>query len=140
MRAFTTVTILLGLSAAGFGQDTAKKINKVPITYTSPTSGAEMFRSYCASCHGPDGKGTGPAAAALKTPPADLTLLSRKNGGKFPALKVQGTIKGDPGAAAHGSREMPVWGDIFGSVSAGSGAVEIRVRNLRDYVESIQQK
>ena len=42
--------------------------------------------------------------------------------------------------AAHGSRDMPMWGTLFSSVSAGSGFVDIRVRNLRDYLESIQEK
>ena len=140
MRILIAATTVLVLSAACYGQDTTKKINKVPIEYTNPGSGAEMFKSYCAACHGPDGKGNGPAASALTKAPADLTLLSRKNGGKFPALAVQNTIKGDPSTAAHGSRDMPMWGDLFTSVSAGQGVADIRMRNLRDYIQSIQQK
>jgi mono/diheme cytochrome c family protein len=140
MRIFITAAAAIAVAAICFGQDQKTKINKVPIEYTAPASGVEMFRSYCAACHGQDGKGTGPAAAALKKAPADLTLLSRKNGGKFPALVVQNFIKGDSVAAAHGSRDMPMWGDVFRSVSAGQSVVELRVRNLRDYVESLQEK
>jgi mono/diheme cytochrome c family protein len=99
-----------------------------------------MFKSYCAACHGADGKGNGPAASALKKAPADLTLLSKKNGGKFPSLVVQNFIKGDSSPAAHGSRDMPMWGDVFRSVSPGQGVVEIRMRNLRDYIETLQEK
>jgi mono/diheme cytochrome c family protein len=142
MRILTATAAFLTLSAACFGQsqDPAKKINKVPVEYTNPASGAEMFKSYCAACHGPDGKGGGPAATALTKAPADLTLLTKKNRGKFPALEVQNTIKGDPSTAAHGSRDMPMWGGVFQSVSAGTGVVDIRIRNLRDYIESLQQK
>jgi mono/diheme cytochrome c family protein len=59
-------------------------IKKVPAALTSPTSGSEMFKEYCASCHGADARGRGPAAPALKASPADLTVLSRNNHGKFP--------------------------------------------------------
>jgi hypothetical protein len=139
---FATTATFLIVSAGCFGQaqEPTKKLNKVPIEYTSPGSGAEMFKSYCAACHGPDGKGGGPAAAALTKTPADLTLLSKKNNGKFPSLLVQNFIKGDNSPAAHGSRDMPMWGDVFRSVSAGQSVVDIRIRNLRDYIESIQQK
>ena len=140
MRTLTILTASLGLSAACFGQDTATRIKKVPIDYTSPNSGPEMFRAYCAPCHGQDGKGTGPAASALKKAPADLTLLSQKHGGKFPAIEVLNTIKGDNIPASHGSRDMPVWGELLRSVSPGQSSVEIRVHVLADYIRSMQQK
>ena len=140
MRILIAAATVLALSAVCYSQDATKKINKVPVENTNPGSGAEMFKAYCAACHGPDGRGNGPAASALTKAPSNLTLLSKKNGGKFPTLAVQNTIKGDPSTAAHGSRDMPMWGDLFSSVSAGPGVVEIRVRNLRDYIESIQEK
>ncbi|HUK15660.1 MAG TPA: cytochrome c [Bryobacteraceae bacterium] len=113
-------------------------IKKVPVTPTSAASGQEMFKTYCAACHGLDGKGTGPAAAALKKAPANLTELSAKNGGTFPELKVFNTIKGDSEVSAHGSRDMPVWGALFPSVSHSQGEVQLRMSNLTDYVKSIQ--
>ncbi len=61
----------------------------------------------------PDGKGNGPAAAALKTPPTNLTLLAVKNGGTFPDARIMQIIKGDSMTAAHGNKEMPVWGPMF---------------------------
>lgn len=116
-------------------------IKHVPITATSAASGKEMFTSYCAACHGADGKGDGPAASALKVHPANLTTLSSSNGGKFPGLKVSGAIRGDATVAAHGSREMPVWGTLFRSISQGHEAeVQQRVANLTTYVESLQAK
>ena len=66
----------------------------VPITNAPSNSGKEMFNSYCAVCHGKDGKGDGPAASAMKTPPADLTLLAKKSSGQYPAPHVAAVIRG----------------------------------------------
>ncbi len=38
-----------------------------------PAKGKEIFESSCAACHGPEGKGDGPAAAALDPKPRDLS-------------------------------------------------------------------
>ncbi|HUK25635.1 MAG TPA: c-type cytochrome [Terriglobales bacterium] len=112
-----------------------------PMTMTSPASGAEMFKTYCAVCHGTDGSGNGPAAESLKTPPANLTMLSKNNGGKFPAMKVMSTIRGESDVTAHGTREMPVWGHLFWTVSGGhESEVQQRVANLTKYIESLQAK
>jgi mono/diheme cytochrome c family protein len=102
-----------------------------------------MYMAYCASCHGQDGKGNGPAAAALKTPPTDLTLLAAKNGGKFPDAHVAEIIKGDKLTVAHGSKAMPVWGPVFLSMSMSphdTAQEQMRLSNLTKYVESIQAK
>lgn len=116
-------------------------IKHVPISATSPTSGKEMYITYCATCHGTEGKGNGPAASALKVPPANLTRLSSDNGGKFPGSKVAVAIRGDATIAAHGSREMPVWGSLFRSISQGrDDEVQMRIANLTKYVESLQAK
>src|SRR5579871_6879458 len=92
-----------------------KKIAAHPI---ASVAGVDLFREYCAVCHGTDAKGNGPAAVALKVKPADLTLISRKNANKFPELHVQSVIEGDDAMAAHGSRDMPIWGQIFHHMSA----------------------
>lgn len=116
-------------------------IKHVPIKQTSPASGAEMFTSYCAACHGKDGKGDGPAAGALKVPATDLTTLTSKNGGKYPSMKVSSVIRGEDVLAAHGSRDMPVWGKLFWSISEGSDAEVLqRVANLNKYIEGMQVK
>jgi mono/diheme cytochrome c family protein len=100
-----------------------------------------MYTTYCAVCHGTDGKGGGPAASALKVPPADLTTLSKNNGGKYPALRVTSAIRGDSDHPAHGTKEMPVWGSLFWGMSHGhTGEVQQRVANLTEYIESLQAK
>jgi mono/diheme cytochrome c family protein len=119
----------------------AKVIQHVPVKAVSPASGKDMYMSYCAVCHGTDGKGGGPAASALKVPPTDLTLLSKTNGGKYPALKVTSNISGETALPAHGSKEMPVWGTLFWSMSSGhQSEVQQRVVNLTRYIETMQAK
>lgn len=116
-------------------------VKHVPIKQTSATSGKEMFVNYCAVCHGKDGKGGGPAASALKVPPADLTTLAQKNGGKFDSAHVATVIRGQAGTPAHGSADMPVWGPLFSSISQGhAGEVQQRVANLVKYIETLQAK
>ncbi len=39
----------------------------------SSNSGKTLYEQQCASCHGADGKGSGPAAASLPTKPTDFT-------------------------------------------------------------------
>ena len=99
-----------------------------------------MFREYCAVCHGIDGKGTGPAASAFRIRPADLTVLAKKNGGKFPGAEITKELK-SAYQAPHGSYEMPIWGAFFSELSPKSQAVAaLRVTNLVKYIESLQVK
>ena len=100
--------------------------------------GQKLFMTYCASCHGADAKGNGPAAPALKKAPSDLTNIPKDNG-KFPALRVKRVIGGDDFVTSHGSREMPVWGEIFRERRDRTVAVG-NVYALTKYVESIQGK
>ena len=129
---------LLGVGAVVLlpGQTT---IRQTPIKPTSAVSGSEMFVSYCASCHGKDAKGGGPAASALKKLPTDLTMLSKKNGGKFPSNAVYVAIAGQFDVPSHGSRDMPVWGEVFGRSSNDTQA-KLRLSNLTNYIESLQVK
>jgi mono/diheme cytochrome c family protein len=116
-------------------------VKHVTAPVTSAASGTEMYKAYCAACHGTDLKGNGPAASAMKVPPTDLTTLSKNNGGKFPTAKVASTIRGEADIPAHGNRDMPVWGKVFWSMSHGhEGEVQQRVSNLTRYIESSQAK
>jgi len=118
-----------------------KVIKHVPVKQTNASSGSEMYKSYCAVCHGLDGKGTGPAASALKVDPTDLTELSAKNGGKYPSLHISSVLRGEAETPAHGSKDMPVWGPLFRHLSQGHDAeVQQRIANLNQYVESLQKK
>jgi hypothetical protein len=96
-----------------------------------------MFASYCTPCHGKEGRGDGPAAAALKRAPADLTTVSARNGGTFPEVRVRRYIEGLDEVAAHGSRDMPIWGPAFRSI--GSDTAALRVEALASYLKSIQK-
>jgi mono/diheme cytochrome c family protein len=126
-------------SAPVFSQQT--KIKKVPAPYTSPASGKDMYMAYCASCHGSHAKGDGPAAGALKIPPADLTTLAQKNNGKFPGNHIAAVLSGQEEVTAHGSKDMPVWGPVFSRVSRGHVTeVQQRISNLTQYIESLQEK
>jgi mono/diheme cytochrome c family protein len=139
----TAVALLIGGLAAqdNAGDQSKAVIQHVPVASTSPVSGKEMFTAYCAVCHGTDAKGNGPAASALKMAPADLTQLSKNNGGKFPALKVTSAIRGTNDLPAHGSKDMPVWGELFWGMSHGhEGQVQQRVSNLTKYIETLQAK
>jgi mono/diheme cytochrome c family protein len=115
-------------------------IKKVPLSSTPAHSGQEMFSTYCAACHGKDGRGKGPAAPALKTMPTDLTTLTAHNNGKFPEPEIYHAIAGDGMTPAHGSVEMPVWGDLFKSLNPGThDFVQLRIVNLTTYIKSIQR-
>ena len=122
-------------------QDDKPQVKHVPAPMTSATSGKEMFKSYCASCHGPSAKGDGPAAAALKSAPRDLTLLTKSNSGKFPSERVMSILRGQATVTAHGNRDMPVWGPVFWHISQGhESEVQQRIVNLTRYIESLQAK
>jgi mono/diheme cytochrome c family protein len=117
-------------------------IKKTPVAVVSPAAGPEMFKQYCAACHGMDAKGHGPAAAALKVPAPDLTLLAKNNRGKFPGKRVLAAIRGDVNVPAHGSKDMPVWGNLFREMSTSSNEAQVatRLSNLTAHIESLQQK
>lgn len=141
-RVIPVLMVVVAFTLTSGAQEEPKKtIQHVPIKPTSPVSGKVMFTTYCAACHGAEGKGNGPAAEALKTPPSDLTALSKNNGGKYPALKVNSAIRGEAAVGAHGSKEMPVWGDLFRTISGGhQSEVDQRVANLVSYIKSLQSQ
>ena len=110
-----------------------------PIPPTNPADGEEMYLAYCASCHGPGGKGDGPVATVFKHKIPDLTRIRQRNRGLFPFGKVEATIAGDPNAPAHGTADMPVWGPLLADVSHQDRAqVQMRLYNLVEYVKSLQ--
>jgi mono/diheme cytochrome c family protein len=106
------------------------------------TSGEALFKTYCASCHGKSAKGDGPLAGSLRQRPADLTLIARRNGGKFDADKVYRIIDGREPVKGHGGTDMPVWGDAFKRSVDGYSeqAVKARIEALVDFLKSIQAK
>ncbi len=105
-------------------------------------SGRALYLQYCSACHGMEGKGDGPVAQALKEKPADLTQLAATRGGVFPRPALQRIIDGRDVAVAHGTREMPVWGQRFGeALPPGTAAETVRrgtTQLLVDYLATIQ--
>lgn len=100
--------------------------------------GRTLYYQYCASCHGADGRGSGPAAAALKGTMPDLHRIAPVEG-KFPAMRVKNIITGEMDVPAHGSREMPVWGRYFRETK-GNSVATLNVYALVKYLEAIQEK
>jgi mono/diheme cytochrome c family protein len=114
---------------------------KVNVVGNQPASnGKQMYMSYCASCHGIDGRGTGPIASSLKIAPADLTQLSRNNNGKYPSTHVISVLQSGASTPGHGTTDMPVWGSIFAQMDGGQRSLTkmLRISNLNDYLQSIQ--
>jgi mono/diheme cytochrome c family protein len=121
--------------------------------------GQKLYTQYCASCHGADGKGNGPAGAKLDPKPADLTQLAKRNRGKFPFYETMLSIEGrtpteqDPNsdlpgiAAAHGDAKMPVWGEVFSRDELSKGTSSDlqlqatgKIMMITEYLQSIQAK
>ena len=104
------------------------------------------YVNHCASCHGADGTGNGPMVDQLKGKPTDLTVLTKNNGGNFPYRRVYQTIDGslDQGnLRAHGSDEMPVWGDVFRRTGPDRFTymeTKGRIMAIIQYIDSLQKK
>jgi mono/diheme cytochrome c family protein len=114
---------------------------KLGASPTIQSSGKQTYMQYCASCHGLDARGEGPGALMLKAPPADLTTLANRHGGKFPHQYVYDVLRFGTRIYSHGSADMPIWGPVFGSLdNYDDAAVRKRIKDLCDYLETLQQK
>jgi mono/diheme cytochrome c family protein len=143
MRTYLTSAVALFLAGGAAliaGPQTTGPRNP-PLVIRS-LAGHDLFAFYCATCHGRNGTGDGPVAAALKSPPPDLTLLARRNGGTFPRQRVEAFVTngGDVLTPAHGSSDMPVWGPVFRGLDPSDALVKVRIANVVTYIESIQVK
>ena len=142
------VFLLMGSFAmmAGCAQEPSQPAEEMPPAeeqHGDPiASGKASYDQYCQSCHGTDGKGAGEIAADLDTPPSDLTQLRGLNNGTFPQDSIYAMIEGNADVAAHGPRQMPVWGNIWGEEGGEPVADEIvaqRINELVEYIRSIQE-
>lgn len=106
--------------------------------------GRTFYLRYCASCHGENGNGRGPMASSLKQQPADLRMLGEKYGNPLRVKELAKFIDGREYVAAHGSREMPVWGerfyDIWSAQGSKAGNLQDRIRKIVLYLRTIQIK
>lgn len=105
-------------------------------------TGGEVFRTYCATCHGPSGRGDGPLASSMRRRPADLAEIAKRNGGEYPSEIVFRTIDGKTPVRGHGGPDMPVWGDAFARSHDGGDAsiVKERIDSLVDFIRTLQVK
>ncbi len=127
---------------------------KLRLRPVASTKGVDLYRGFCVQCHGTEGKGDGPLAKDLKTPPADLTRIAERNGGKFSRVGVTLYIMGDrSGGATHLDEDwnpvvirkgvaddMPLWSYHFGSLYPDDYASRLRFESLAKHVESLQGK
>jgi mono/diheme cytochrome c family protein len=107
-----------------------------PAAWAQNISGETDYRVGCAPCHGRDGKGNGPLASELRTPPPNLTLLEQQNGGVFPASALEDIIDGRRSLRAHGGSEMPIWGNIFFQLQPDRA--QDRIQRIVEYLKTIQ--
>ena len=135
------VTFAAAMASADQPLSQSKDKVTIQIGKTAANNGKQMFASYCAPCHGTDGKGRGPTASALRTVPTDLTVMSKNNHGKFPDAHVVTVLQFGSEMPAHGSAQMPIWGPILGSMSHyDTQDKQLRISNLSRYLETIQVK
>jgi mono/diheme cytochrome c family protein len=105
--------------------------------------GHRYFVRYCASCHGTDGLGDGPVAKSLATSPANLRKLGDKYGMPLPAHRIAELIDGRDTARAHGSHEMPVWGEKLyelGHGEKGETGIGDVIAKIIAYLNTIQDR
>jgi len=132
---------VLILVSCGAGAQDKPAVAKGPARRTIATSGKQTYTLHCASCHGIDARGDGPAAFVLKTTPPDLTTLAKRHGGKFPYEYVSDVLRFGTRMLSHGSSDMPIWGPIFASLdNYDEVAVRKRIKDLSDYLASVQQR
>jgi len=129
----------LGLLAAFLAAVQGNSLaNPAPQAKPAMSSGEQTFRTSCAPCHGLDAKGTGPVVPVLRYKPSDLTALSKRNGGTFPAAVIEDALEDNHLIPAHGSSETPIWGDAFRNPNQDE--TKTKIHNLVLYIQSLQGK
>jgi mono/diheme cytochrome c family protein len=121
------------------GAGTLLAAAKVPGA-AAASKGQIIYTRYCVSCHGPAGKGDGPLAKDLRVPVPDVTTLAARNAGTFPYDRVVQIVQSGEARPGHGTPDMPAWGDAFKKTKGTEATVEVALRNLGEYLRSIQAK
>lgn len=129
------------VTALGIPSAQSQKQHEAVARKVDLAAGRAMFLQYCASCHGVDAKGNGPAAIAMKVPPSDLTQLAKHNQGTYPVGYVGALLKFGRSLASHGSEDMPVWGAGFREIDPVRDPTgQQHVDDLVAYVGTLQTK
>ena len=132
------LTALACATVALWGEDevTVKKI-QITAEQLQTRDGGELYQSLCAACHGETGAGDGPAATALRSQPANLTVLTDENGGKYPFLAVQTDISGRYRVASE-HIDMPAWEDLLRRSTGNPALARQMIYNLNRHVKTLQ--
>jgi len=136
----TVLVALFAATALAFGSAQQSTLT-LKAAKTPANDGKQMFVSYCAPCHGVDGKGQGAVASQLVVRPTNLTQLSKNNNGVYPELHVLSVIQLGAPVQAHGVKDMPVWGAVLGSMDHAGTSQDLRAlraENLERYVKTLQ--
>ena len=133
------LAVFLAIAAVGLAQGGDPGQTSAGATMVS---GSDLFRSYCAACHGADARGNGPIASSLRTHPADLTLIEQRNEGIFPVDLVHQIIDGRKPVIGHGGSDMPTWGRVFARSGEGASeeSVKARIDGLVTFLRSRQRQ
>jgi mono/diheme cytochrome c family protein len=139
---------LLAMTLAVSGAAMALTSSKAPETFQEHAAGTpgvedgrQLFATYCASCHGLSGHGDGPVGGALRVRPPDLALIAKRNSDQFVAARIERIIDGRTVMTAHGTFEMPVWGDAFTRREGLSDqSVKARIQAIVRYLATIQER
>ncbi len=108
------------------------------------SDGEALYDELCAVCHGQAGKGDGPAVAALRQTPVDLTVLQTANDGEFPTEALVEIIYGKKRIAAHETQDMPIWGRAFEYTQPDASRhgrikfAKTKIHSIVEYIESLQ--
>ena len=131
------LVLLVSIAISASAQTTPQR--QPPIR---PVDGTTIFRNNCAACNGLEGRGDGPVSKTLKRNVPDLTRLSQRNNGAFPAIQVRTTIMlgANDLLPTHGSKTMPIWGPIFQEIEFDRDLGNVRLENITKYLESIHRK
>lgn len=137
------IIVLITFASPTIGQ---VEIKEAPLTWQQAalTDGEELFHELCAACHGVSGTGDGPAASAMAKPVSNLTILTASNDGVFPFKQVEKSITGKSQIVAHGTIDMPVWGQRFEELRPDwkqfrrKALARQRIYNLTLHIESLQ--
>jgi mono/diheme cytochrome c family protein len=135
---FLLVAIVTGLWSGSAALAADNNVNQNDVR-----DGQKYFVRYCASCHGTNGTGDGPVAKSLSKPPANLRMLSDRFGSPLPAAKLAELIDGRDAVRAHGTADMPVWGErlyAMGQGERGELGINEIIGKIVAYLDTIQDR
>ena len=135
---------------SGLASVTALLIALPSLSLAQDAIGQKAFMANCGVCHGADGRGNGPIVDFMKSAPSDLTKIAERNDGRFPVQAVYDVIADAERNRAHGTSEMPVWGDRFnmdviaaegeyGTGDSGVPTAQARILELVFFLATIQE-